>query len=144
IATINTGDCRAQEVQFQNGKLVTAFTEGFNWGNGAVSALRTLVVDASNSIVNVDNRYGADKSWHFYPAIVRDSSGNMAMVFDRSGTNEFTGTYYTAWLAGETNWEASSTLKAGQAAYGSGVNLWGDYSGAALDPADGSSWLCGE
>ena len=27
-----------QEVQYQNGKLVTAFTEGYNWGGGAVSA----------------------------------------------------------------------------------------------------------
>ncbi|PYJ06961.1 MAG: hypothetical protein DME25_05085, partial [Verrucomicrobia bacterium] len=144
-ATINTGDCRAQEVEYQNGKLVTAFTEGYDWGGGAVSAVRTLVLDAASSTVNVDNRFGVDKVWHYYPAIVRDAASNMAMVFNRSGTNEYAGTYYTAWLAGQTNWQASSVLKAGQAYYGTGVNLWGNYSGAALDPAAaGRAWLYSE
>ena len=144
-AVLNTGDCSVQEAQYQNGKLVTAFTEGYNWGGGSVSAVRTLVLDAASSTVNVDRRFGVDKLWHYYPAIVRDQAGNMAMVFNRSGTNEYAGAYYSVWLSGETNWEASSALKAGQAYYGSGVNLWGNYSGAALDPTEaGRVWLYSE
>src|SRR5882724_838348 len=91
IATINTGDCRAQELQFQNGKLVAAFTEGYNWGGGPVSALRTLVLNASNNSVDVDNRFGGDQAWYYYPAIVRDPAGNMAMIFSRSAANEYAG-----------------------------------------------------
>jgi hypothetical protein len=144
-AVMNTGDCRAQEVQFQQGKLVTAFTEGYDWGGGAVSAIRTLVLDPANNSVNVDNRFGSNAFWFYYPAIVRDSAGNMAMVCNRSGSNEYAGVGYTVWPAGETNWQTSSTLKAGQAYYGSGINLWGSYSGAALDPTNaGHAWLCGE
>jgi hypothetical protein len=142
---IDTGDCRAQEVQFKAGKLVTAFTEGHDWGSGAVSALRTLVIDAASSAVNVDNQFGADKSWYFYPAIVRDPLGNMAMVFNRSGTNEYAGVYYSAWLAGETNWESESVLRAGEAYYNPGSSLWGHYSGGALDGADPSrAWIYSE
>src|SRR5207253_955082 len=87
----------------------------------------------------------SDNVWYYYPAIIRDPAGNMAMVFNRSGANEYIGAHYTTWAAGEANWEPSVALKPGEASYGSGANLWGSYSGAALDPTEpGRAWVYGE
>ena len=145
---IDVGDCRTQEVIYQNGKLVTAFSVGHNWGGGNVSAIRTLVVDAATNALDFNMIFGADQLWYFYPAIVRDANGNLALVFNRSNASEYPNARYTIKLVADANWEASVPLKAGDGNYSNitnGRNRWGDYSGAALDPADSAKvWIYSE
>lgn len=145
---IDVGDCRTQEVGYQNGKLVTAFTEGKNWGSGNVSALRTLVIDAASNAVDFNTSFGGDGLWYYYPAIVRDNTGNLALVFNRSSGSEYANTRYTVKLVADSSWEGSAGLKTGEANYSvitNGRNRWGDYSGAALDPADATkAWVYSE
>ncbi|MEA3212626.1 MAG: hypothetical protein QOE70_5683 [Chthoniobacter sp.] len=147
--TLAVGDCRTQEVQYRGGKLVTAFTEKHNWGSADVSAIRTLVLDAASSAVDLDIPFGADNLWYYYPAMIRDGSGHLALVFHRSGASEFAHPRYSARLVGDTAWQSSVALKTGEAYYvnkdSAGRNRWGDSSGAALDPSDTSRvWICGE
>src|SRR5713101_2925282 len=70
------------------------------------------------------------------------------MVFTRSCTNEYASARYTARAASDSTLQGSTELKAGESNYlnpASGKNRWGDYSGAAVDPADPSKiWLFGE
>ncbi len=70
------------------------------------------------------------------------------MVFTRSCTNEYASARYTGRAASDTTLQGSTALKTGETNYlnpASGKNRWGDYSGAAVDPADPSKiWLFGE
>ncbi len=70
------------------------------------------------------------------------------MVFTRSCTSEYAGIRYTGRATTDTTLQASTLLKVGEMNYlnpASGKNRWGDYSGAAVDPADPSKlWFFGE
>src|SRR6266404_3914725 len=146
--TIESTDCRLQDVVYQNGQLITSFAEGFNWASGSVSAIRALEVDATSNSVNLNSRFGADLLWYFYPQIISDAAGNLAVVFSRSGASEFAGCRYSVKLTTDTQWEGSNGIHNGLSFYysadSSNRNRWGDYNGAALDPADGSMWLASQ
>ena len=148
---IDVADCRTQELWYQQGILVTAFSEAYNWGSGNVSALRTLVIESVSNNIELNARFGADSFWYFYPAMIRDSAGNLGLAFNRSGGSEYANCRYTVKLLQDAAWEGSESLHVGEgyyAQYGSPPgprNRWGDYSGAALDSADPSKvWICSE
>jgi hypothetical protein len=145
---IDTNDCRTTDVWYQGGKLVMAFPSAYNWGSGNVSAIRTLSLNASTSALELNDTYGADGFSYYYPAVIRDSGGNLGLVFSRSSANEYGHVRYTVRWSTDTQFQSSSTLKAGEANYLNLIgtrNRWGDYFGIALDPADASTaWICGE
>ena len=87
----------------------------------------------------------------FYPAIMVDSAGNMGIGFAASGPNIYPGAYYSGRLSTDPagTLQSSGTLQAGVDYYyrtfGGTRNRWGDYSGLALDPADGTTfWVYNE
>ena len=87
----------------------------------------------------------------FYPSVAVDSEGAMAIGFSASAATIYAGAYYTGRLAGDpaSTVRASGTLKAGSDFYlrtfGGLRNRWGDYSGMALDPSDGTTfWVFNE
>jgi hypothetical protein len=147
---IHVGGCRATDVWYQGGKLVMAFTEGHNWGSGNVSAVRTLSVNAATSALEVNERYGGNGAWLYYPAMIRDASGNFGLVFTRSSASEYANARYSVRWATDTLFQSSSSLKDGESYYvnfpnGDPNNRWGDYAGIALDPSNASTaWMCSE
>lgn len=71
-----------------------------------------------------------------------DIHGNMIMVFNRSGADEFASIYYTGRAATDASGtlQNSTLLKAGVSNHdkvdANGRNRWGDYAGIAIDPTD--------
>jgi hypothetical protein len=98
----------------------------------------------------------AASTYTFFPAIAVDASSDVGIGFSASASTIFPGAFATGRLATDplgTN-VGSATLRAGLASYvrtfsdASGDclprNRWGDYSGMAIDPVDGSFWVFNE
>lgn len=146
---IDTGDCRLYNAIFQNNYIYTATTEKWNFDQGAAeSAIRYFKIHTVKSEAGIDATYGGPDLFYYFPAIGVDRSGNIHMVFSRSGKEEYACVRYAARKKGDPELGASEVLKAGEAYYesldSSGRNRWGDYSGIARDPSTGYMWLYGE
>lgn len=127
-----------------------------NYGSGDVSAIRWVQIDVSKWPASVrivqDGTFGADGTWHFFPALTVDPSNNVAIVYGRSNTREFPSAYYTGrlWTDPPNTLRPGALLKAGEASQNhwtgdrSGTQMYGDYFGAALDPVNHSAWIIGE
>jgi len=87
----------------------------------------------------------------FFPQVMVDCDGNMALGFAASAATIYCGAYYTTRLASDAAGTVSSTatLAAGTDFYkrffGGPRNRWGDYSGLALCPANEADfWVYNE
>jgi Secretion system C-terminal sorting domain len=140
---ISTGDCRTQDVVWQNGYILTGFSERIGSNRNAISAVRYLKINTANANADKDITYTASGVYMYYPAISADASGNMFMTFSRSGKSEYASMYQTGMLITDGSIQPSALVKAGVSKNSSG--RWGDYSGIANDPNDGGTlWLyCG-
>lgn len=85
-------------------------------------------------------------TYTYYPAIMVDVDGNMALGFSASSTTSYAGAYYATRMAGDAAGTigASAPLALGTDFYhrrfGGARNRWGDYSGIALDPDDDATF----
>jgi hypothetical protein len=89
--------------------------------------------------------------WYFMPAITVNEEGNVAIAFACTDGSNPISICYTGRLASDelNTMRPVVEMKAGIAdplSYGRCPvqENWGDYFGAALDPADGSAWIIGE
>lgn len=140
---IATGDCRTQDIVFQNGDLLTGFSEKIGSGRNGVSAVRYLRINSTAGTTIKDITYTASGISMYYPAVSTDNSGNMFMTFSRSSKSEYASMYQTGMLTTDPSIEPSALVKAGVSSNTSG--RWGDYSGISNDPNDGTTlWMyCG-
>jgi len=80
----------------------------------------------------------------FFPAIAVDAADNVAIVFARGASNEYT----SMWRAVRSPNDASGTFQPPALVKGSTApdtsGRWGDYSGASPDPSGGAIWLAHE
>jgi hypothetical protein len=140
---ISTGDCRTQDVVWQNGHILTGFTERIGSRRNLTAAVRYLNINTSTAHADKDITYTASGTYMYYPAISADASGNMFMTFSRSSKSEYASMYETGMLTSDGSIQPSALVKAGVSKNTSG--RWGDYSGIANDPTDGGTlWMyCG-
>lgn len=108
--------------------------------NFGYSAVRYLRINTATNLAIEDASFGDLGYWYFYPALAADKDGNIGITFSRSGDAEYVGAYF-AWRLNTDppGLRPSETMRAGAGNYvviGDGRNRWGDYMGAALDPAD--------
>ena len=151
--TLQTNDDRFLNAVWENGTIWTADGTSCQPSGDIVQrdCLNYVGIAASNTgivnptITQIDN-FGIDGEDLFYPAVSLDSSGDMITVFDESSTTMYP-TIATADVP-----SGGSTLSPIQtvhqsATYYDATDLfpeacdangcrWGDYSGAAQDPAD--------
>ena len=143
--TLDTGDNRMYNAVWRNNRIYAAFTEARDWGGGGgtVSAVRYVKVNTTTNAAEINEQYGADGANYFFPAIATDSADNIVLVFVRSGAGEFGGIRYTGRRTADTQLQDSALLKAGVECL-TGTR-YGDYQGAAVDPADQSKvWIYGQ
>ncbi|MCH8012260.1 MAG: T9SS type A sorting domain-containing protein [Candidatus Marinimicrobia bacterium] len=110
------------------------------------SSVRYVRINTFTGTLLEDVSFGAEGFWYFYPAIVVDRDGNVAITFSRSGLTEYVGAYFTWRLASDPpGLQPSVTMQKGKAYYQrirNGRNRWGDYNGIALDPVDSTTfWM---
>jgi hypothetical protein len=108
--------------------------------NGGYSSVRYIRINTPTNTAIEDAALGATGFWHFYPALVVDKDNNIGITFSRSGETEYAGAYFTWRLNSDPpGLRPTEAIRPGVANYvrlGDGRNRWGDYMGAALDPAD--------
>jgi hypothetical protein len=116
-------------------------------GDGGARSCAHLIEVATLGAPSVlqDIMFGAVNQYYSWPAIRTDSAANLYVSF----TDAHSGMFASAQVAGRLSTDPLGTitgsclLKAGQVVHNSG--RWGDYLGAAVDPADPSTvWVVGE
>lgn len=147
---IDTGYANLLNAVYRQGRIWTVHSVACGGGD---SCLRFISIDPGVGVPSVkeDFTYGASGFAYYYPDIQIDSSGNLFAVFNRSSSSECAGLRYTGRPAGQEGGPTSSiaTLQLGATSYvlkdSTGKNRFGDYSGAAVDPAvSGKVWVAGE
>lgn len=158
---IEANDRRAQSAVWRNHKLyVAADIEPITGPDAGQTTAHWWILDTttpSNGVDppetllgdqgSIDGEDIAVGTTTFFPSIAVNDAEEVAIGFSASSPTIFAGSYYTTRKpddAASTN-SGSGLLRAGLAAYhrdfGGAENRWGDYSGAALDPADQCFWV---
>lgn len=109
--------------------------------------LLEIDTSATPSIIDTTPIGGEDigaGTFTFFPSVAVNDDGEVGVGFSASGPSIFAGAYY-ATREGGSAFGASGTVHVGKASYyrtlGGARNRWGDYTGAALDPATGCIWF---
>ena len=146
---IDTGRGSITSAVYRNGSVWFSHTVAD--AGGVYSRARYARISTAATTLLEDEAFGSDGCWYFYPAIAVDDGNNLAMVFGRSCVDEYAGVGVTTRSIADAKLEPSVRLKDGTASYVAPiggtepVNRWGDFFGAALDPADpGKVWVAGE
>jgi hypothetical protein len=144
---VDSGDDRLNNAIWQNNKLWT--TGGTAFGSQAAIALFQVDTGSMTLPVSASLVSGAGESFVF-PAVALDSNGTPYMAFSRGSATRFMSSGALAYLPSTNAVPSAGILNggAGQGAYNCGCGAptrWGDYSGAAVDPADPSTiWVATE
>ncbi len=161
--TIQTDDDRFLNAVWENGHIWTADdTQCTPSGDTAPrSCLNYLDITASNTGVvslstNQINNVGVLGGYLYYPAVSMDSSGNVFTVFDESSSTTFPTIMSATIPSGGSALSAFHTVQASAGFYNppsfacasiasTNACRWGDYSGAAQDPANPKDvWVISE
>lgn len=150
VAPIDTGDDRFQTAVWQNGTLWVSGDDGcVPAGDTTTRACSRLIeVNTATSSVVQDADLGSIGQYQYYPAVGLDGNGDLFVVQTLSSDSLFPSVVAADQPAGSTSF-ASGTLIGGSANYiqldQTGRNRWGDYSSAAMDPANPDEmFLAGE
>lgn len=146
---LETGDGRIETAVWQNNSLWAAASEACTPSGDSAprSCLRVGEVRTDTMTLRQDLTYGASGLYYSFPALRPDASGNLHVVFSSSSSSTFMSVRVTGRLAGDAldTLQASTVLRAGSGAQTDASGRAGDYSGAAVDPADPSTvWVMGE
>jgi hypothetical protein len=133
---------------YLNGSLWVAQDVGQELASGTVSYIHWAQIDVSNwpnIRVVQSGLLGDESAWFYSPALMVDSAGNMAMVYHRSGPNEYVSAFVTGRLVDDPlgSLRPSEVLYRGDVSYEriqGDRNRFVDYIGITIDPVDGSVW----
>ncbi len=158
--TIATNDRRAQNAVWRDDNLYTCATyrapaaPNLNQATARWWRLDTSVVVPALTIADAGNAGGEDISvgaYTFFPSVMVDCDGNMALNFALSGPTVYPGAYYATRLAGAPagTLGPTCTLHAGTDWYyrvfTGTSNRWGDYSGISICPrGEADFWVVNE
>jgi hypothetical protein len=160
--TIQTDDDRFLNAVWENGQIWTADnTDCIPTGDAtARSCLNYVGITASNTgvvntTINQINNVGVNGGYLYYPAVSLDSAGDVITVFDESSTSMFPTIMSSSIPSGGSALSAFQTVHASTGFYSPSfacttINAtnacrWGDYSGAAQDPANPKDvWVVSE
>jgi hypothetical protein len=150
---IETGGARILNAVWRDDRLWGALAVGTNFGTAPVAAVRLFEISTNGfpAVQLIQDRIiGEDGVDSYYPAVALDSRGNAAIVFNRSGPQEFVGVHLVTQSATAPDGDPlpRSIVKDGEATYvlldRSSRNRWGDYNTIAVDPTTNAFWLVGE
>jgi hypothetical protein len=133
ITLVDAGDNRIQNAYFESGRLWATATAGCTSGGDCARvfeldpAVPRLVRDTQVALPNGRSL--------LYPAIAPDSRGNVVVAYSYTSATDFPGFGYT-YVRPDGEVSAPLDVLPGSAPQNSG--RFGDYSGAARDPADPS------
>jgi hypothetical protein len=147
---LDMGDGRLYNAVYRNGSIFTAHATAVDWGDRVpVAALHYLEIRISNGRPAKELYFGGPGKAYGWPAIMPDTFGNLAIVFNRSGSTEYASLRFATRRAFDpgSQLRGSESLAAGsgQLLLGDpGLALLGNYNGIAVDgDTQRSIWLYG-
>ena len=138
IVPLDTVGDRLMMSVFRDGSIWTAHAIGLN----GRSACRWYEVDAVATVINQVGTVADPELYYYFPSIMVNRNGHVAMGFTGSSATEYAGAYYTGRRQNDSPGEMAPPvlLQAGSSQQnnidGFGRNRWGDYSYTTLDPVD--------
>ncbi|MDB5283921.1 MAG: hypothetical protein JWO06_2996, partial [Bacteroidota bacterium] len=146
--TIECGDARTGNAVFINGSLWFTHTVFLPTANPTHCGVDWWQVNPVSSTVQQYGRIAdaTGAKYYFYPSINVNANGDALLGYCESSTSTFAGAAYSfhANFDAVNTMESDTVYKHGLANYsqtlGGGRNRYGDYSGTAMDPTDGSFW----
>jgi hypothetical protein len=148
LGEIDSGDRRMLEAVWRDDSLWSSASAAcIPPGDSVVRSCAHLIEVATlgSPVVSQDIMFGAPFEYRSWPAIRTDSSGNLHVSLTGSHAGAFASAMTAGRLASDPPNTISSSclLKAGEVVHA--FPRWGDYMGAAVDPADPSTvWVVGE
>jgi hypothetical protein len=146
---IDTNDDRFLSAVWQNGVLWAAANDACLVGGATQSCLRVTEVSTVSGVVLTDTDLGQTGADVYFPAVTLDSAGNPYVVATESSPTidpsvvVIGATPATAGFVGSVLWFGVGSYACSFC--GADGNRWGDYSGAAADPAHPQDvWVAGE
>ena len=91
---VNTGDAGVLNAVYRDGSITPPTTLPTTGESGIVSAIRYYQISTAGRVLQ-EITYGKDRLFYFYPVVMPDSLGNVALVFNRCGASEFAGIHFT-------------------------------------------------
>ncbi len=151
---VDTGDDRFLSAVWQNNVLWVGGDDGCTPTSDTTlgSCLRLIQISTAGTTPTIMQDFDVATSGNYlaYPALALDGSRNLFFGFSAIGPDTYGSALTSGQLAGTTSLVPPILLKAGEGPYSGfdpsiGANRWGDYSGAAVDPADPSvGWVAAE
>jgi hypothetical protein len=146
---LEAGDTRIHSCIYRNGSLWfthsiflpatgTTTNSGVDWWQVNPSSLSIIQFGRISD--------PASKIWYYYPSLDVNANGDMLIGYATSSATAYGGAQYALRLASDpvNTLESPVQFVNGVAGYyktyGGGRNRWGDFSGTAFDPVDGSFW----
>jgi hypothetical protein len=153
--TISTGDDRIEQTLYRNGSLWSTATSGcipLSDTTRSCAAIFQLAVSGSAASLTQQFFVSQSGTYLYYPALGVDASGNAYIVMTSSSSTTHAGVVVTGQLAGSPHGSTTPLVPvpagAGLGVFDCGTGCggaWGDYSGAAIDPATPTDvWVAGE
>ncbi len=144
IATNN--DSRISDCIYRDGYIYGSFQVKNAWNNG--SGIKYFKIDVSNYSLVFNDVIQQSNLWYYYPQLFPDAYGNLVIIFNKSGTNDYVGVAWTYRIANQSTIGPIEWLKQGEGVYNNpnnGINRWGDYNGICFDPSNEKEiWIYGE
>ena len=148
---IDSGDNRVQNAIYDSGTIWFAASNACQitgqsglWG---CARLEALYVPAGRATEEQDLAL-ADQKHAFFPALASDRSGNVLAVFSYASGQDYASVGTITKLSQAQGFSSWTSVTQGAAPYVhvfAGRNRWGDYLGAARDPANPDViWIAGE
>jgi hypothetical protein len=143
--TVDTGDSRASDSAFRNGRLWFAHSGGLPVGAVDRTAVSWYQLDPTampTPIVQSGVFDGGAGVHHFFPSIAANAANDALIGFSRSDATRFVEAVTASRFGSDAlgTMTAPGVLKSGEASYvkdfGSGMVRWGDYSATSVDPGD--------
>jgi hypothetical protein len=141
---ISTSYGRVLDAAWQSGILSVATNDACTPADDTVehACARVLRITTATAKVATSLELDEPQGDVFYPALRPDGAGNLAVVYGHASASEYPGVA-VRYLRPDGTWSGAFDLATGTAPETSG--RYGDYFGAALDPADpGQIWVGGE
>src|SRR6266851_5394644 len=151
VPVVQSNDDRFISAVWQGGMLWVTGSDGcLPSGDSAMrSCMRLVEISTGGAMPTVAQEFDAGKNGIdlYYPAVTLDSSGDLFVGYSQSSPTMYpTASAVDTLAASPTSFDNPLTLAQGLASYQNGTtNRWGDYSGAARDPANPAHvWLTAE
>jgi hypothetical protein len=140
--TVDAGDCRTLNVEWNNNNLVAAFNSSA--GSDAAAAWVEINTGGGSPVLGQQGViHPASGTSTYFPAVAVDAAGDLGLTYMESSGSEFVSVYVTGRLAADPAGTLEPAVLARAGAVTLSPNRAGDYGGIGLDPSAASTFWAG-